>query len=122
MRRLHASTKGPWNRRSLGFPGFPVKSCGFGQLHVVLFRENHISGAVESCDVGKPGTLGMTKERATVPWRVIAEPRRFHYLGWAAGLRPPPVETTSLLAERFLLFPGNTKVYIHNKLVISTEA
>jgi hypothetical protein len=51
--------------RSLGFPGFPVKSCGFGQLHVVLFRENHISGAVESCDVGNPGTLGMTKkERA----------------------------------------------------------
>jgi hypothetical protein len=51
------------HRRSLGFPGFPVKSCGFGQLHVVLFRENHISGAVESCDVGKPGTLGMTKRR-----------------------------------------------------------
>jgi hypothetical protein len=24
---------------------------------VVLFRENHISGAVESCDVGNPGTL-----------------------------------------------------------------
>jgi hypothetical protein len=38
------STKGPWNCRSLGFPGFPVESCGFGQLHVVLFRENHISG------------------------------------------------------------------------------
>jgi hypothetical protein len=32
------------HRRSLGFPGFPVESCGFGQLHVVLFRENHISG------------------------------------------------------------------------------
>ena len=32
------------NRRSLGFPGFPVESCGFGQLRVVLFRENHISG------------------------------------------------------------------------------
>jgi hypothetical protein len=28
----------------IGFPGFPVESCGFGQLHVVLFRENHISG------------------------------------------------------------------------------
>ena len=28
----------------LGFPGFPVECCGFGQLHVVLFRENHISG------------------------------------------------------------------------------
>jgi hypothetical protein len=32
------------HRRSLGSPGFPVESCGFGQLHVVLFRENHISG------------------------------------------------------------------------------
>jgi hypothetical protein len=30
------------NRRSLGSPGFPVESCGFGQLHVVLFRENHM--------------------------------------------------------------------------------
>jgi hypothetical protein len=43
------------NCRSLGFPGFPVESCGFDQQHVVLFRENHISGAVESCDVGKSG-------------------------------------------------------------------
>ena len=32
------------HRRPLGFPGFPVESCGFGRLHVVLFRENHISG------------------------------------------------------------------------------
>jgi hypothetical protein len=61
------STKGPQNCRSLGFPGFPVESCGFGQLHVVLFRENHISGPGESCEVGTPGTLGMTKERAMVP-------------------------------------------------------
>jgi hypothetical protein len=49
--------------RSLGFPGFPVESCGFGQLHVVLFEENHKSGAGESCEVGNPGTLGMTKRR-----------------------------------------------------------
>ena len=35
-------------------PGFPVESCGFDQLHVVLFRENHISGAGESCEVGNP--------------------------------------------------------------------
>jgi hypothetical protein len=34
------------HRRSLGFPGFPVESCGFGQQHVVLFRENHISGSL----------------------------------------------------------------------------
>jgi hypothetical protein len=32
------------HRRSLGFPGFPVKSCGFGRLRVVLFEENHIRG------------------------------------------------------------------------------
>jgi hypothetical protein len=41
----------PQNCRSLhgtpgqvGFPGFTVESCGFGQLYVVLFRENHIGG------------------------------------------------------------------------------
>jgi hypothetical protein len=36
--------RGRAHRRSLGSPGFPVKSCGFGQLHVVLFKENHIRG------------------------------------------------------------------------------
>jgi hypothetical protein len=55
------SRKGPWNCRSLGFPGFPVESCGFAQLHVVLFRENHTCGRGESGEVGNPGTLGMTK-------------------------------------------------------------
>jgi hypothetical protein len=39
-------------------PDFLVESCRFGQLHVVLFRENHISGAAESGEVGNPGTLG----------------------------------------------------------------
>jgi hypothetical protein len=34
---------------------------------VVLFRENHISGADESGEVGNPGTLGMTKERVVFP-------------------------------------------------------
>jgi hypothetical protein len=34
---------------------------------VVLFRENHISVAVESCEVGNPGTLGMTKGRVEFP-------------------------------------------------------
>jgi hypothetical protein len=43
-----------------------VESCGFGQLHVVLFRENHISGAGESGEVGNPGTLLMTKRRVGV--------------------------------------------------------
>jgi hypothetical protein len=32
------------HRRSLAFPGFPVESCGFGQLRVVLFGENHTRG------------------------------------------------------------------------------
>src|SRR5580692_6669626 len=73
--RFRVSRKGPRNCRSLGSPGFPVESCGFGQLHVVLFRENHISGPGESCEVGNPGTLGMTKERATVPERVVAGPK-----------------------------------------------
>jgi hypothetical protein len=60
------------NRRSLGSPGFPVESCGFGQLHVVLFRKNHISGTGESCEVGNPGTLGMTKERVVIPFRLVS--------------------------------------------------
>ncbi len=54
------------HRRSLGSPGFPVKSCGFGQLHVVLFKENHISGRCESGGVGNPGTLGMTTRRESL--------------------------------------------------------
>jgi hypothetical protein len=52
---------GPRNRRSLRSPGFPVENCSFGQVHVVLFKENHISGAGESGEVGNPGTLGMTR-------------------------------------------------------------
>jgi hypothetical protein len=52
------SRKGPRNCRSLGFPGFPVESCGFAQLHVVLFRENHICGRGESGEVGNSAALG----------------------------------------------------------------
>jgi hypothetical protein len=33
--------------------------------------------AGESGEAGNPGTLGMTKERAIVPVRVVAGPRRF---------------------------------------------
>jgi hypothetical protein len=57
------------HRRSLGFPGFPVEGCGFEQLHVVLFEENHISGTGESCEAGNPGTLGMTKRRGLLKGR-----------------------------------------------------
>jgi hypothetical protein len=62
-RSKNISRKGPQNCRSLGSPGFPVESCGFGQLHVVLFRENHMSGAGEICEVGNPGSLLMNKRR-----------------------------------------------------------
>src|SRR5450631_2857401 len=62
------SRRGPRNCRSLhgtpgqvGSPRFPVETCGFGQLHVVLFRENHISGTGKSGEVGNPGTLLMNK-------------------------------------------------------------
>ena len=48
----------------VGFPGFPVESCGFGRQHVVLFRENHIVVAGESGEVGNPGTLGVNKMHA----------------------------------------------------------
>jgi|SRR5450631_453724 hypothetical protein len=59
---FRVSTKAPLNCRSLGFPGFPVETGGFGRLYVVLFRENHISGTGESGEVGNPGTLGMTRK------------------------------------------------------------
>ena len=60
-------------------PRFPVETCGFGQLLVVLLRENHISGTGESGEVGNPGTLGMTKGRANVPWKVAAGPMRYAF-------------------------------------------
>jgi hypothetical protein len=37
LRQTLVSGKG--NCRSLGSPGFPVESCGFGQLYVVLLRK-----------------------------------------------------------------------------------
>ena len=90
----------PWfgiegNCRSLGFPGFPVESCGFGQLHVVLFRENHISGVAESCEVGNPGTLGMTKGRVGFPLgigvlRSEADWPRLAAGECRGGIRSPP--------------------------------
>jgi len=73
--RENISRRGPRNCRSLGFPGFPVESCGFEKLHVVLFEENHINGTGENCEVGNPASLGMTKEWATVSWRVVAVPK-----------------------------------------------
>jgi hypothetical protein len=55
-------------------PRISCRCCGFGQGHVVLLGENHISGAGESCEVGNPGTLGMTKERVVGFLKVVAGP------------------------------------------------
>ena len=55
------SQEGSVELQTLGSPRFPVESCGSGQVHVVLFTENHIDGAGESCEVGNPGTLLMNK-------------------------------------------------------------
>jgi hypothetical protein len=62
------------HRRSLGFPGFPVEGCGFEQLRVVLFEENHISGTGESCEVGNPGyARDDKKERVVERERTVAK-------------------------------------------------
>jgi hypothetical protein len=83
---FRVSTNGPLNCRSLGYPGFPVESCGFDRLHVVLFGENHISSGGESGEVGNPGTLGMTKERAAVHKEWLPGRGVFHHQRWAASL------------------------------------
>jgi hypothetical protein len=79
------SRKGPRNCRSLGFPEFPVESCGFGQMRVVLFRENHISGAGDSCKVGNSASLGMTKEKERFHRERLLDRGVFRRLGWATG-------------------------------------
>jgi hypothetical protein len=62
------------HRRSLGFPGFPVGGCGFEQLHVVLFEENHISGTGESCESRKSGyARDDKKERIVERERTVAK-------------------------------------------------
>jgi hypothetical protein len=52
----------------LQIPRLPRISCREFQLRSTAcgsLRENHISGAGESCEVGNPGTLEMTKEKGT---------------------------------------------------------
>ena len=54
-------------------PRLPRISCRELRLrstYVVLFRENHISGAGGSCEVGNPGTLGMTEGRVALPFGI----------------------------------------------------
>ena len=69
------------HRRSLGYPRFPVESCGFGRLHVVLFRENHISGRQSSGEAGNLGPLGMTKGWVALSVEMVCG-------GWGLGLAP----------------------------------
>jgi hypothetical protein len=45
------------NRRSLGSPGFPVESCGFGQLRVVLLRRTTYVVTGKNGEVENPGAL-----------------------------------------------------------------
>jgi hypothetical protein len=54
------------HRRSLAFPGFPVESCDFSQLRVVLLERTTSVVAGESSEAGNPGTLGMTKRRGSL--------------------------------------------------------
>jgi hypothetical protein len=59
-------SKGPLNRRSLGYPGFPVKVGGVGELHAPFLTERRIRDRVQRSVAGNPGTLGMTKGRAAL--------------------------------------------------------
>jgi hypothetical protein len=80
-RRLAALSRKTFPRKVRGTadpsasPDFLSMSCGFDRLHVVLFGENHISSGGESGEVGNPASGGMTKERATVLYKVVAEPK-----------------------------------------------
>ncbi len=72
-----------------GYPGFPVESSDFDQLHVVLLGENHIRVACENGEVGNPGTLGMTKVGAV---------RSFGFVAWN-GVQENPALRAGLLSD-----------------------
>ena len=90
------SKKGPRNCRSLGCPGFPVESDGFREAHAAFLDESRKRGHLWCRVVGNPGTLGMTKGRATLRWRAVAEHKAF-FIPWV-GRRPmtTPVGMTRL--------------------------
>jgi hypothetical protein len=71
------SRNGPQNCRSLGYPGFPVELGGACELHAPFLTERRTRGIVLCCVAGNPGSLGMTKGRATLPWRVVAGLKAF---------------------------------------------
>ena len=71
------SSKGPWNRRSLGYPGFPVELGVTSELHAAFLNESRTRGPLWCRVVGNPGPLGMTKGRATLPWRAVTEQKPF---------------------------------------------
>ena len=90
------SMKGPQNCRSLGCPGFPVESDGFRKAHAAFLDESRKRGHLWFRVAGNPGTLGMTKGRATLRWRAVAEHKAF-FIPWV-GRRPmtTPVGMTRL--------------------------
>jgi hypothetical protein len=60
------SSKGPWNRRSLGYPGFPVELGVTSELHAAFLNESRTRGPLWCRVVGNPGcapTAGPTASR-----------------------------------------------------------
>jgi hypothetical protein len=57
------ATKGPLNRRSLGYPGFPVGIGGVGELHAAFLNESRTRGGVQCSEAGNPATLLMTSQK-----------------------------------------------------------
>jgi hypothetical protein len=88
--------------------GPDLESCGFGQLYMVLFRENNIRVAGESGEAGNPGTLLMTTDRVArrVQWYPTSREKRARC--GAPDLLLPVQEARSLIfqlasASRLLL-------------------
>jgi hypothetical protein len=51
---------------SLHFPGFPVETRGFDELHAVFFKENRTRVTCRQREAGNPGSVGMTIHIATI--------------------------------------------------------
>jgi hypothetical protein len=69
-------------------PGFPVEDRGVWDLHAALSTESRKIFPRESIHTEisplRFASVEMTKGRAVLPERVVAEPKAvFHHLGWA---------------------------------------
>jgi hypothetical protein len=62
--------------------------------------------AGESGEVGNPGTLGMTKERATFLWRVVAEPKAFFIILGGPQAHDSSGRDDNPVWERWVPFPS----------------